>query len=122
MLRLGSTVIGVQDVARATAFWSAALDYEPTSPGDETWIILQAKDGSGRRISLGLSESPVQEHPRVHLDLYAPGDKAIEVDRLKALGATEVDWDLYGDDPDFHVLADTEGNRFCVIDGPGSLG
>ena len=27
-----------------------------------------------------------------------------------------VDWDLYPDDPDFVVLADTEGNRFCVVD------
>jgi catechol 2,3-dioxygenase-like lactoylglutathione lyase family enzyme len=117
MLSLGSTVIGVQDVARATAFWSAALDFEPTSPGDETWIILQATDGSGKRISLALSETPVQTHPRIHLDLYALGDKMIEVERLKGLGAQEVDWDLYGDDADFYVLADTEGNRFCVIDG-----
>ena len=115
MLKLGSTVIGVQDVARATTFWSQALDFEPTSPGDETWIILQAKDGTGKRISLGLSESPVQEHPRIHLDLYAE-DQAAEIERLKALGATEVDWDLYPEEPDFVVLADTEGNRFCVID------
>ena len=117
MLKLGSTVIGVQDVERATAFWSAALDFEPVYPGDETWIILQATDGSGKRISLALSETPVQEHPRIHLDLYAPGDKMIEVERLKQLGATEVEWDLYDDDADFHVLADPEGNRFCVIDG-----
>ena len=117
MLKLGSTVIGVQDVARATAFWTEALDFEPTSPGDETWIILQAKDGSGKRISLALSETPVQTHPRIHLDLYAPGDKMIEVERLKGLGAAEVDWDLYGEDADFYVLADPEGNRFCVIDG-----
>jgi catechol 2,3-dioxygenase-like lactoylglutathione lyase family enzyme len=115
MLSLGSTVIGVQDVARATAFWTAALDYEPTSPGDETWIILQAKDGSGKRISLALSETPVREHPRIHLDLYAD-DQAAEIERLKALGAVDVDWDLYPEDPDFVVLADTEGNRFCVID------
>ena len=39
-----------------------------------------------------------------------------EVERLVALGAERVDWDLYPDDPDFIVLADTEGNRFCVID------
>jgi hypothetical protein len=115
MLTFGSTVIGVQDVHRATAFWSAALDFEPTSPGDETWIILQARDGSDKRISLGLSETPVQAHPRIHLDLYAD-DQAAEIQRLKALGATDVDWDLYPDDPDFGVLADTEGNRFCVID------
>jgi len=117
MLALGSTVIGVQDVARATAFWTAALDFVPTSEGDETWIILEAQDGSRKRISLALSETPVQEHPRIHLDLYAAGDKMVEVERLKALGATEVDWDLYPDDADFYVLADTEGNRFCVIDG-----
>jgi hypothetical protein len=115
MLTLGSTVIGVQNVARAAAFWAAALDYEPTSPGDETWIILQAKDGSGRRISLGLSETPVQEHPRIHLDLYADS-QAHEIERLKGLGAVDVVWDLYPTDPDFVVLADTEGNRFCVID------
>jgi predicted enzyme related to lactoylglutathione lyase len=115
MLSLGSTVIGVQDVARAAAFWSAALDFEATSPGDDTWIILQAKDGTGRRISLGLSETPAQQHPRLHLDLYAD-DQAAEIERLKALGAVDVDWDLYPDDPDFVVLADTEGNRFCVID------
>ena len=73
------------------------------------------KDGSGKRISLGLSETPVQEHPRIHLDLYAD-DQAAEVERLKALGAVDVDWDLYPEEPDFVVLADTEGNRFCVID------
>ena len=115
MLTLGSTVIGVQDVARATAFWTAAIDYEPTSPGDDTWIILQARDGSGKRISLALSETPVQEHPRIHLDLYAD-DQAAEIERLKSLGAVDVDWDLYPAHPDFVVLADTEGNRFCVID------
>jgi predicted enzyme related to lactoylglutathione lyase len=115
MLSFGSIVIGVQDVARATAFWTAALDYESTSPGDETWIILQARDGSGKRMSLALSETPVQEHPRVHLDLYAD-DQTAEIERLKALGATDVAWDLYPEDADFVVLADTEGNRFCVID------
>ncbi|HEY5230795.1 MAG TPA: VOC family protein [Galbitalea sp.] len=115
MLSLGSTVLGVDDVARATKFWTAALDYEPTSPGDDTWIILQAKDGSGKRISLALSETPVQQHPRIHFDLYAD-DQAAEIERLKALGATDVDWDLYPEHPDFVVLADTEGNRFCVID------
>ena len=35
--------------------------------------------------------------------------------RLVALGATQVGWD-YPDDADFVVLADTEGNLFCVID------
>ena len=57
---------------------------------------------------------PLQEHPRIHLDLYAgdAADQAAEVARLLALGAQRVDWDLYPEDPDFVVLADTEGNRF----------
>jgi hypothetical protein len=32
------------------------------------------------------------------------------------LGAVRVGWDSYPDDPDFIVLADTEGNRFCIVD------
>ena len=36
--------------------------------------------------------------------------------RLLALGAERVDWDLYPEDADFVVLADPDGNRFCVID------
>lgn len=38
------------------------------------------------------------------------------MEHLISLGATRVDWDLYPASPDFVVLADTEGNRFCVID------
>lgn len=70
------------------------------------------------QLALGLSETPVQEHPRIHLDLYAgdAADQAAEVERLVSLGARRVEWDLYPDDADFVVLADPEGNRFCVID------
>ena len=35
--------------------------------------------------------------------------------RLRALGAREVDWHGYPADADWIVLEDTEGNRFCVI-------
>ncbi|MBA3348940.1 MAG: VOC family protein, partial [Actinobacteria bacterium] len=107
---------------RAAQFWSRALDYAPRDPGEEDdWIVLVPRDGTpGVQVALDLhlSGTPVQEHPRVHLDLYAgdAADQAAEVERLVALGAERVDWDLYPDDPDFVVLADTEGNRFCVID------
>ena len=36
--------------------------------------------------------------------------------RLVSLRAQQVEWDLYQDDPDFVVLAEPEGNRFCVVD------
>ena len=46
----------------------------------------------------------------------AVADQAAQIERLVALGATRLDWDRYSPDPDFVVLADTEGNAFCVID------
>ncbi len=116
MLILGTTVLGVDDFPRGKAFWMAALGYVPRDPGDGTFVVLVPADGDGPHLALDLSESPAQEHPRVHLDLYAD-DQAAEVERLIGLGAVDVDWDLYPDRPhDFVVLADTEGNRFCVID------
>ncbi len=122
MLQIGTVVLGVTDVRRAAIFWTQALHYVPRADqaaDDPTWTVLVPADGgSGAPLALGLSETPVQEHPRVHLDLYAgdAADQAAEIERLVALGAARVDWDLYPADPDFVVLADTEGNRFCVID------
>ncbi len=119
MLSIGTTVLGVADFARALEFWTKALDYVPRDevrPGDD-FAVLIPKSGEGARLAIDLSESPVQEHPRVHLDLYAGDavDQAAEVARLITLGASRVEWDLYPDECDFIVMADTEGNRFCVI-------
>jgi len=50
-----------------------------------------------------------------YLDLYAE-DQAAEVQRLLGLGATEVHWDKRPPDADYVIMADPEGNRFCVID------
>ncbi len=49
---------------------------------------------------------------RVHLDLN-PTDQAAEVERVKALGATEVD--IGQRDVPWVVLADPEGNEFCIL-------
>lgn len=111
-------VLGASDVRRAAAFWTEALGYVPREEPEDDWVVLVHPRGTGAQLSLGLSETPVQEHPRVHLDLYAGNaeDQAAEVERLLGLGARRVDWDQYPQDADFVVLADTEGNRFCVID------
>ncbi|KWT57274.1 glyoxalase [Streptomyces albus subsp. albus] len=118
MLKVGSVVLGASDVRRAAAFWRDALGYVPREDIEDDWVVLVPADGPGVQIAVGLSGTPVQEHPRVHLDLYAgdAADQAAEVERLVSLGARRVDWDLYPEDPDFVVLSDTEGNRFCVID------
>lgn len=121
MLSVGTVVIGVGDIPRAMAFWGSALGYVPRrgEVGDD-WVILDPAAGIdvGTSIALMLSETPVQDHPRIHLDLYAgdAADQAAEVERLVGLGASRVDWDGYDEGADFIVLADPDGNIFCVID------
>jgi predicted enzyme related to lactoylglutathione lyase len=114
-LRVGSTVIGVSNIRRAMAFWEQALGYVPRDEPEDTFVVLTPPSGDGPNISLMVSETPVQERPRVHLDLYAD-DQGAEVERLIGLGAAHVDWADYPPDADFIVLADPEGNRFCVVD------
>ena len=66
-------------------------------------------------MSLDMHHAAERVPPRIHLDLYAD-DQPAEVERLKGLGATEVHWDKRPADADYVILADPEGNRFCVID------
>jgi len=115
MLRVGSIVIRVDDLERQKAFWSAALDYVPREGDDDTFALLRPRSGDGPNVSLDRVRSSLQIPPRIHLDLYA-ADQAAEVERLKGLGAMEVQWDRKPADADYVILADPEGNRFCVID------
>ncbi len=114
MLRIGSIVIRTVDTARQIAFWTAALDYEVGHRDDE-FAILRPRDGQGPNVSLDQVRSEVHLPPRIHLDLYAD-DQAAEVERLRGLGATEVHWDKRPADADYVIMADPEGNRFCVVD------
>ncbi len=137
MIRIGSIVWGVRDIPRAVEFWSAVLGYRPLYEPDVDWALLAPADGAGPRLALKLVGSarwssgaarsdavtPAQREPatedfanpspRHHLDLYAD-DQGVEADRLRALGATDVGWD-YEDGADYLVLADPDGNRFCVV-------
>jgi hypothetical protein len=105
MLRIGSIVWNTSDNSRAAEFWSKALGYTQTDNPDFLY------DKSGRGVDLHLDQTD-----RTHLDLWTDGEgqREAEADRLVALGATRVDWD-YPEGADFVVLADTEGNLFCVI-------
>jgi len=113
MLRIGSIVWGVRDVKRAIAFWSAALDYRPLREPSRDWAILVPVSGEGAQMAITQVSSSAQDHQRHHLDLYA-ADQAAEVDRLLALGASRVEW-RYPDEADYVVLADPDGNTFCVV-------
>jgi catechol 2,3-dioxygenase-like lactoylglutathione lyase family enzyme len=115
VLRVGSIVLRVRDLERQVRFWSAALDYVPREENSDDFVLLRPRDGKGPNLSLDLHRSELTVPPRIHLDLYTE-DQAGEVRRLIALGATEVQWDKRPPDADYVILADPEGNRFCVVD------
>lgn len=116
MLRIGSIVLRVDDLRRQTEFWRAALGYVRRDDGtSDDFVLLGPSDGAGPNLSLDQVRSTLQIPPRLHLDLYTD-DQAAEVDRLLALGASEVEWDKRPPDADYVILADPEGNRFCVVD------
>jgi len=111
--RFAQWTLDVHDVERMLAFWSAALGYEidgdhlrpppDAEPGSPTvWLQRTAASKSGKL--------------RGHVDLYAAGDGTVaqEVTRLIALGARRVNVGQTGDEG-FEVLADPEGNEFCVL-------
>jgi catechol 2,3-dioxygenase-like lactoylglutathione lyase family enzyme len=119
MLNVQFFVLGTTDMGRAIDFWTRALGYVVRAGGAEArWTELVPTSGHGAALAFQYSETPVQEHPRSHIDLSVAdaAEQAAEVDRLVLLGAERVDWDLYPADPDFVVLADPDGNRFCVVD------
>ncbi len=114
MLRIGSVVWGVRDVARAVEFWSAALDYAPRGGDSADWVLLKPRRGTGVQLALQEVKAEAAQRRRHHLDLYAY-DQEAEVRRLLDLGASRVEW-RYQPDDDYVVLSDPDGNYFCVID------
>ena len=104
---VGAIVLHVSDIGRASAFWCQALGYVPDP--DQPSFLLPAS-GEGPRIHLDTGDQN-------HLDLWVDrqdSDQPTEVDRLVGLGARRVEW-TYPQDADFVVLADPDGNLFCVI-------
>jgi len=119
VLRFGVVVLGVTDVQRAAEFWSAALGYKLREDGFGGWAkVLVPPDGAGTAIALQRSQTPPEDHPRLHIDLHVTDarEQEAEAARLLSLGARPADWDSYPEDPDFIVLEDPDGNRFCIVD------
>jgi len=114
-VRIGSVVFDVKDFRIMRDFWQNALGYDqprPTKPGDDFTIL---KDSSGRGPNISIDGMEPYRN-RIHLDLYTE-DHDGEVRRLLGLGATIFRSREEGED--FTVLADPEGNLFCVVDTRG---
>ncbi|HEV2755366.1 MAG TPA: VOC family protein [Actinomycetota bacterium] len=110
---VGSVVIDVNDISKMRAFWQEALAYELAYEAEDDWVKLVDPNEKGVSVSLQLVPERRTEKNRLHLDLYA-SDPMREVERLEGLGAERVRGPE--EDTDFVVLADPEGNLFCVID------
>ncbi|HMK98531.1 MAG TPA: VOC family protein [Acidimicrobiales bacterium] len=120
--RLIEVVVDALDVTAQAEFWSQALGWALAEPGPlDQERYLTPPIGSGWP---GISFVPVNEPKtvknRLHFDLSRGSDQARTVERVLGLGAREVDIGQ-GDVP-WVVLADPEGNEFCVLaeDSPGS--
>ncbi|MDR7273814.1 VOC family protein [Catenuloplanes atrovinosus] len=114
-VRLTQWTIDVLDVELMASFWSAALGYR-TERGDDGAAKLYPSSAYAPTVWLQPGGAVKRDKNRNHPDLTpAPGTTVDEeVERLIALGARRVDIGQTGDEP-FEVLADPEGNEFCVL-------
>ncbi|MFA9431652.1 VOC family protein [Egicoccus sp. AB-alg2] len=109
--------LDVRDVTRMARFWSEALGYTVDAGDDGSAKLYPPDEASPSMPTLWLQNTatPKQHKNRNHPDLRpVDGDVDAEVERLLTLGATRVDVGQRADDP-FVVLADPEGNEFCVL-------
>ena len=111
-LFVSSVVINVADLERATRFWTAALGYVVRDREDE-FVVLSDPRRHWVSVAVQLWDTPKPGVNRLHLDLYSD-DPAADVKRLESLGAVRVAWE-YPPGSTFVVLADPDGNEFCVV-------
>jgi predicted enzyme related to lactoylglutathione lyase len=117
--RISHTSFDATDAYAQSVFWAQVLGYvrdpeDPDAPGDEECLIL-SPDGTQRLLFLEVPE-PKQVKNRLHLDLVpATGTRDEELARLLELGARTVDDRRNPDGTGWVVLADPEGNEFCIL-------
>ena len=116
--RLVHLVIDANDRHRLADFWAAALGWEKDDDDEEPSIAppgYEYPDPAALAICFCPVPEPKTAKNRVHLDLNtrSPEHFTETVDRLLALGATRAD--IGQGDVKWEVLADPEGNEFCVL-------
>jgi predicted enzyme related to lactoylglutathione lyase len=116
-LRIQALSIDARDPAAIASFWEGALGWRRTYEEPDE-VVLEPPAGSAEDgVSPDLLFLRVPEEKtlknRLHLDLR-PLDQEAEVRRLESLGASRVAVGQ-GDNVTWVVLADPEGNEFCVL-------
>jgi predicted enzyme related to lactoylglutathione lyase len=109
-----SVVVDAADPKALAQFWSAVLDHPIVFEDEAGEEVAVAKDNDTPPALLFVrSQDAKTVKNRIHIDLN-PTDQGAEVERVLALGATRVDIGQTGEEP-WVVLADPEGNEFCVL-------
>jgi predicted enzyme related to lactoylglutathione lyase len=117
--RISELVIDAVDHERLAAFWSEVLGYVELGREDDGSIEIgppEAGFGGGQpTMILSPSTDPRRGKLRLHLDVNPTDrDQDAELERLLALGARPVDIGQRRDES-WYVLADPEGNEFCLL-------
>lgn len=111
-VRLYSIVIDCKNPPALARFWAEVLAYPIVFEEPDEVVVARDEDTYPALVFLGVPESKTVKN-RLHIDL-APEDRDAAVERLKQLGARPVDVGQ-GPDVSWVVLADPEGNEFCVL-------
>jgi predicted enzyme related to lactoylglutathione lyase len=110
-------IVDANDVGRLADFWAAVLGWERRPTTDPEDAEIAAPDGSLPTILFAPVPEPKQVKNRLHFDVSPVGtDQATELERLLGLGARRVD--IGQGDVAWIVLADPEGNEFCLLRTP----
>jgi predicted enzyme related to lactoylglutathione lyase len=116
-LRIETVSIDARDPLSLAGFWSSVLGWEHGEDDEgDVWVEPGRghPDRGSMRPLLFLAVPEMKSiKNRIHLDLR-PDDQAVEVSRLEALGAVQVSVGQSGQEG-WIVLADPEGNEFCVL-------
>jgi hypothetical protein len=111
---VAAVILDTPDPGALAPFWTAAAGWtaEQQADGD---VRLTRPGGIGPRLELLRVDDPKVAKNRVHLDVapFARDDQVVEVDRLRAAGATDAD--VGQGEQNWVVLADPAGNELCVL-------
>lgn len=111
------TIVDARDPGALGRWWQQALRWVVVNDEPEEFEIRAAPDRLPGLLFVPVAE-PKTSKNRLHLD-FRPDDRDAEVGRLVALGATRAD--VGQGEQSWIVLADPEGNEFCVL-GPRASG
>src|SRR5215218_9086205 len=106
-------IVDAADPRRLAEFWAAVLGWQVTA-SDEDGVEIAGPPGAGPSLVFVPVPEPKTVKNRLHVDVNPVGcDQAQEVERLIGLGARRVD--VGQGEQTWVVLADPEGNEFCVL-------